>query len=87
MLVRVKIAQVENTKISKANQGLTIVTIVISENMDQLLEPQITSAYNALKEHTGILMEPSMLMPVRIVHRVAMGLSLELNSRFQLIKL
>ena len=87
MLVRVKIAQVENTKISKANQGLTIVTIVVSENTDQMLEPQITSAKNALKEHTGILMEPSMLMPVRIVHRVAMGLSLELNSRFQLIKL
>ena len=85
MLVRVKIVQVENTKISKANQGLTIVTIVISENMDQLLEPRRTSAYNALKEHTGILMEPSMLMPVRIVHRVAMGLSLDLNSRFQLM--
>lgn len=85
MLVRVKIVQVENTKISKANQGLTIVTIVVSENTDQMLEPQITSAKNALKEHTGILMEPSMLMPVRIVHRVAMGLSLDLNSRLQLI--
>ena len=44
MLVRVKIAQVENTKISKANQGLTIVNIVFSENMDQRKEPLRTVA-------------------------------------------
>ena len=83
-LMRVRIAQEAHSKNTRANQGLTIVNIVFSENMDQRQEPLRTVARTASKEHMAIQREPSILMPVKIVHRVAMVMKLDLQSRILL---